>query len=205
MDYSERKSWKKFWMVDPLDGTKEFVRKNGEFTVNIALILDQVAVLGVIYAPVLNTLYFSETSIGSYKLTADLDDLLALTSKENFLIDLVRAASRMPLERESEDITVVASRSHLNEETTEYVEKLKKSNAGKNVNFVSKGSSLKICLVAEGSASVYPRLAPTMEWDTAAGQAIAEGAGKKVYNYNSGKQMKYNKANLLNEWFVVEG
>ncbi|NNF01424.1 MAG: 3'(2'),5'-bisphosphate nucleotidase CysQ [Bacteroidia bacterium] len=205
MDFSERKAWKKFWMVDPLDGTKEFIKKNGEFTVNIALIRDQKAIMGVIYAPVLDTLYFSEITIGSYKLQASLKEFLSIIEGDYFLVDLVKRADRLPVGNASDEITVVASRSHLNEETTDYIEKIKAKHIGKEINFVSKGSSLKICLVAEGSAHIYPRLAPTMEWDTAAGQAIAECAGKKFYDFKSGEPMKYNKANLLNEWFVVEG
>lgn len=205
LEYSERKSWSEFWMVDPLDGTKEFIRRNGEFTVNIALIVNEQSVLGVIYAPALDKLYFSEKSIGSYRIDADETKLNALLERKEFLVELIKGSDRLPIKIDRDEITVVASRSHLNKETEDFIEKLRVKYGSKELNFVSKGSSLKICLVAEGTAKVYPRLAPTMEWDTAAGQAIAENAGMRVYNVESGEPMKYNKENLLNDWFVVEG
>ena len=201
IDFNERKNWKLFWMVDPLDGTKEFIKKNGEFTVNIALVKENVPVLGVVYAPVLNTIYFGAKGFGSYKCSASVSEFIALTSEDDFMDVLLSKSSKLPLEKTKETFTVVASRSHLSPETEVFINKLEAKYG--TVNFISKGSSLKICLVTEGSADIYPRLAPTMEWDTAAGQAVALYAGKSVKLFKNNEAMKYNKENLLNEWFVV--
>jgi 3'(2'), 5'-bisphosphate nucleotidase len=195
IEYHERKNRKYFWMVDPLDGTKEFVKRNGEFTVNIALIHEQKSILGVIYIPVNQTLYFAAKGVGSYKMNVanfksiDLDALIAL-------------AEKLPIENKNRKFTVVASRSHLSEETEMFIDGLKTTH--KDLQFISSGSSIKLCLVAEGSADVYPRFAPTMEWDTAAGQAICECAGKTVTDYKTNKSLLYNKENLLNNWFIVQ-
>ena len=192
IDYKERATWETYWCVDPIDGTKEFIKRNGEFTVNIALIQQQVPVLGVIYAPVLNTLYFAEENVGAYKLQSeDFNDL-------DFLIENATA-----LPSESPEIyTVVGSRSHMSEETNQFVETLKQEHG--EVEIVSKGSSLKLCMVAEGSANIYPRYAPTMEWDTAAGQAIAKLSGAEVIDFDTKEQLIYNKENLRNPWFTVQ-
>lgn len=193
--YNERKSWDYFWMVDPLDGTKEFIKRNGEFTVNIALINEQKAVLGVIYIPVTRTLYFAAKDTGSFKLiiTGILPDTLE---------GIISVATRLPVELRSKKFTVVASRSHLSEETEMFIDGLR--TVHKDVEFISSGSSVKLCLVAEGAADVYPRFAPTMEWDTAAGQAICEIAGKGVIDYSANKPLLYNKHDLLNPWFIVK-
>lgn len=197
IDYSERSKWEYFWMVDPLDGTKEFIKRNGEFTVNIALIHKQKSILGVIYVPVTKTLYFAAEGIGCYKsnIQNPAPDLVALQQ-------LIRSSNKLPLETTNKKFTVIASRSHLSEETQMFVDGLK--TAHKEVEFISSGSSIKLCLVAEGSANVYPRFAPTMEWDTAAGQAICEIAGKKVIDYTTNQNLLYNKPNLLNNWFIVQ-
>jgi 3'(2'), 5'-bisphosphate nucleotidase len=201
IDFNERKNWKLFWMVDPLDGTKEFIKKNGEFTVNIALIKEGIPVLGVVYAPVLGIIYYGAENFGSYKCSGTVSDLLTITSGLDYLDALVKNSSKLPLENVKETFTVVASRSHLTPETETFINELKAIHGA--LNFISKGSSLKICLVTEGAADIYPRLAPTMEWDTAAGQAIALYAGKSVKLFKNNEAMKYNKENLLNEWFVV--
>lgn len=193
-DYEERSAWDYFWMVDPLDGTKEFVKRNGEFTVNIALIHRQRAVLGVIFVPVTNTLYFAAESTGSYKL--EISHMMA-DNMEGILVQ----ALRLPAATAHRNFTVVASRSHLSPETEMFIDGLKTRHAA--VDFISSGSSIKLCLVAEGSADVYPRFAPTMEWDTAAGQAICEIAGREVTDYTTNKPLLYNKQNLLNNWFIV--
>ncbi|HMT27716.1 MAG TPA: 3'(2'),5'-bisphosphate nucleotidase CysQ [Bacteroidia bacterium] len=200
--YEERKNWDLFWMVDPLDGTKEFIKRNGEFTVNIALIENNKPVLGVIYAPVPDILYFGSTWVpGIIKHHAK--EFYTQHDGDDQLLEKITAAGiRMPLTKENDRYVIVASRSHLTAETEEFIN-TKKSNHG-DLQFISKGSSLKICLVAEGTADVYPRLAPTMEWDTAAGQAIAESAGCTVTNYETNSEMVYNKENLLNPFFVVE-
>jgi 3'(2'), 5'-bisphosphate nucleotidase len=201
IDYNDRSGWKKFWMVDPLDGTKEFIKKNGEFTVNIALIEEGIPVAGVVYAPIINALYFAAKDFGSYKFISSIEELLEMSRENNFPDNMIEKSSKLPVAKTNGAYTVVASRSHLTPETEDFINNIKAKHC--IVNFISKGSSLKICLVAEGTADIYPRLAPTMEWDTAAGQAIAMYAGKTVKLYKNNHEMKYNKMNLLNEWFVV--
>eukprot|EP01022_Parablepharisma_sp_SALTPOND_P004804 TRINITY_DN12100_c0_g4_i1.p2 TRINITY_DN12100_c0_g4~~TRINITY_DN12100_c0_g4_i1.p2 ORF type:complete len:248 (-),score=27.22 TRINITY_DN12100_c0_g4_i1:329-1072(-) len=176
--YQTRKDWDLFWLIDPLDGTKEFIKKNGEFTVNIALIKDQTPVVGVVYAPVLQECYYAKSGEGAYK-----------------------DGEKLPFAKNS-TYKVVASKSHRTPETDEFIESLKQTH--ENLELVSKGSSLKLCLVASGEADIYPRLAPTMEWDTAAAHAVVNESGKKVYEFTSKKELVYNKENLLNPWFVVE-
>lgn len=193
--YAERKKWETFWLVDPLDGTKEFIKKNGEFTVNIALVKNGSPVMGVVYVPVTGVLYFGDEK-GSYKATVE------KTFNESNLAALMQNAEKLPLKSESSVYSIVASRSHNTPETDAFIEEKRKEHG--EVNIVSSGSSIKLCLVAEGKAQVYPRLAPTMEWDTAAGQAVARFAGCSVYNYETKKELSYNKENLLNPWFVVE-
>jgi 3'(2'), 5'-bisphosphate nucleotidase len=198
IEYDERKKWKRFWLVDPIDGTKEFIKKNGEFTVNIALIEDGKPVMGVVYAPALETLYFGMKDYGAFK-------------------RLGRAEIQLPeAHMKGEKLRVVASRSHLNEETENFIKSLELKYPKKELDKVSKGSSLKLCMVAEGSADVYPRVAPTMEWDTAAAQAVVEAAGFKafvfdsvnideleVFGDNDFEPLVYNKEDLLNPYFIV--
>jgi 3'(2'), 5'-bisphosphate nucleotidase len=191
--YQERRNWKQLWIVDPIDGTKEFIKRNGEFTVNIALIENQKTELGVIFVPVSGVLYFSCKELGSFKVKVDL--------KSYDLEDILKAADKLPLQREDKTYTVVASRSHMSPETETYVAELKAKYG--SVHLISKGSSLKLCMVAEGTADCYPRFAPTMEWDTAAGQAICKYAEKTVYDYTTKKEMLYNRSDLLNNWFIV--
>ncbi len=199
--FEERNKWKLFWMVDPLDGTKEFIKRNGEFTVNIALIKGNTPVAGVIYAPIINSLYFGAEGMGSYKIEADYDYLMHLALSQNITDKFISVAQKLPIKNEDRKYTVVASRSHMSEETQEFIEELRKKHG--DLDLISKGSSLKLCLVAEGSADVYPRFAPTMEWDTAAGQAIALYAGYSVVNPTESTPIVYNKTDLLNPWFVV--
>ena len=179
--YAERKDWEYFWLVDPVDGTKEFVKKNGEFTVNIALIHKDTPVLGVVYAPALDTMYWSKKGQGAFK-----------------------DGQKLPLKTAEQRDTykVVASRSHMSPETQEYIDAIQ---TDKEKELISIGSSLKICLVAEGEADVYPRLGPTMEWDTGAAHAIVLGAGMLLQKFKGGQYSKhiYNKENLLNGWFIV--
>jgi len=194
MPYNERKKWDKFWLVDPLDGTKEFIKKNGEFTVNIALIKNGTPVMGVVYVPVTGVVYAASEEAGSFSFNVN--------NNGKAISEMINDKIKLPLAIKPEKYTIVASRSHSSPETETFVEERKKIYG--NVNLINAGSSLKLCLVAEGKAHVYPRLAPTMEWDTAAGHAIAKFAGCKVYNYESNDELKYNKENLLNPWFVVE-
>lgn len=192
MGYDDRKSWQQFWLVDPLDGTKEFIKKNGEFTVNIALVENGVPKGGVVYVPVKGTMYFGYEGAGSFAFTVDTDkDVVAQMDDATALPAATTAM-----------YSVVASRSHNSPETEAFIEERKKQHG--EVSIVSSGSSIKLCLVAEGKANVYPRLAPTMEWDTAAGHAVAKYAGCQVYQYETGNELEYNKENLLNPWFVVE-
>jgi 3'(2'), 5'-bisphosphate nucleotidase len=191
--YHERKNWNPLWIVDPIDGTKEFIKRNGEFTVNIALIEDQKPLLGVIFVPASGDLYFSTKDNGAFKVSID---------KNNFkLEDALERGTKLPIDRKDKTYTVVASRSHMSLETEAYIQEMKAKYGA--VNLVSKGSSLKLCMVAEGIADCYPRFAPTMEWDTAAGQAICEHAGFKVIDWTSKETILYNRKELLNSWFLV--
>ena len=193
LPYEERKSWQKLWIVDPIDGTKEFINKNGEFTVNIALIENQKPILGVIYVPALNDLYYSTLEDGAFKVS-NIDTFSSLDS-------IKTQAIQLPVKNIERPFTVVASRSHLSEETKLYINALEKKHG--KVDCISKGSSLKLCMVAEGTADCYPRFAPTMEWDTAAGQAICNHAGFSVLDWKTKEEMKYNREELLNNWFLV--
>ena len=197
IEFSERKSWPRYWLVDPLDGTKEFVKRNGEFTVNIALIEDNRPVMGIIYVPVTDVLYYGIMGSGSYRLLQAAHNL-----KNGSPSDIRTSAHALPIAQQRK-FTIVSSRSHMSAETESFVNSLKEKHG--DAEFLSKGSSLKICLVAEGSADVYPRLAPTMEWDTAAGEAIALAAGCTVINHFTGAEMIYNKEHLLNPHFIVYG
>ncbi len=198
VSYETRKQWESLWIVDPLDGTKEFIKRNGEFTVNIAWVKNNKPIIGVIYVPVTAKLYFSGLSIGAFCV----ENIQNLTSYPD-LDSLMQKGTKLPEVSESENYRVVASRSHTSPELNEYLEKLKKQH-NKPLETVSIGSSLKFCLVAEGSADCYPRLTPTMEWDTAAGHAIALAAGMSVSLINSDKPLVYNREDLLNPYFIVE-
>ena len=194
--YSERKNWDICWIVDPLDGTKEFIKKNGEFTVNIALCINGRPNFGVIYVPVKRELYYADVEQAvAYKTILDKDHNLPeeLFVPENQIF---------PIKPSKGTLKVVASRSHMNADTQQFIENAK--NSYDKIEIVSKGSSLKFCLVAEGKAHVYPRYAPTMEWDTAAGQAICEAVGLKVISQNTQEDLRYNKENLLNPYFIVQ-
>jgi 3'(2'), 5'-bisphosphate nucleotidase len=205
--YAERRQWRRFWMVDPLDGTKEFVKRNDQFTVNIALMQDDRPILGVVYVPVGDTLYFGAEGLGAYKCQGlstlfEKSDDPAPSLFEPRVQTVVAHSVRLPAQSASRrNFTVVASRSHASEPLRAYLAMLEADHPG--MTTVSAGSSLKFCLVAEGAADQYPRLGPTMEWDTAAGQVIVECAGGRVLEYDRGEPLRYNKENLLNPWFVV--
>ena len=198
MTYEERKDWDYFWLVDPLDGTKEFIKRNGEFTVNIALINNGTPVMGIIYVPVLKELYFASVEKGSFKQEGVEPDSYANIKLE----DLYLIAKKLPIAGLKEKFTMVGSRSHKSPETEAYMNKLAEVHG--EVDIISKGSSLKLCMVAEGRADVYPRFAPTMEWDTGAGHAIASCAGFTVSQKDEKTPLEYNKENLLNPWFIVK-
>ncbi|MEE4111439.1 MAG: 3'(2'),5'-bisphosphate nucleotidase CysQ [Desulfobacteraceae bacterium] len=206
LPYVERKNWHQLWIVDPLDGTKEFVKKNGEFTVNIALINQGAPMLGVVLAPDREQLYFAMQGLGTYK-TDDAELLrradTGLSDGSLTLDELLSRSTRLPGNRPpGSPYTIVGSRSHATAELEEFVEAKRREHG--RIEFIPAGSSLKICLVAEGKADIYPRLGPTMEWDTAAGQAVAECAGAVVNEYESGTPLRYNRPDLLNPWFIVE-
>ncbi|HNW50602.1 MAG TPA: 3'(2'),5'-bisphosphate nucleotidase CysQ [Prolixibacteraceae bacterium] len=192
--YETRKNWKTFWLVDPLDGTKEFIQRNDEFTVNIALINEGVPVLGVIYAPVSCELYYAD-KIGSFK-------CLINPEEEINIEKIIDQSMQLPYGIPGENLVVVSSRSHHSPETEAYIRQI--DTQGKPLKVIPKGSSLKFCMVASGEANLYPKLGPTMEWDIAAGHAIARYAGKTVAQIQTGKPLEYNKENLLNPWFVVQ-
>jgi len=196
--YADREDWSFFWLVDPLDGTKEFIKKNGEFTVNIALVQEGNPILGVVYAPYVEDLYFGEKDFGAYKV----ENLKDKEGNFNDLNDLMKRGINLPTSEHREKLVVVASRSHLNEDTQAFIDQLKEQHG--EVDFISKGSSLKICMVAEGKADIYPRFAPTMEWDTAAGHGVAVSAGFHVTEKDEKTPLKYNKENLKNPWFIVK-
>ena len=194
-DYATRKNWATCWVVDPVDGTKEFIKRNGEFTVNIALVTNGKPELGVIYVPATKTIYVADV-INKEAFKTELE------SHDASVEEVINSATKLqPKAPGSNPVQVVGSRSHMSQETLDFVETIKKE--GKNVEVVSKGSSLKFCLIAEGNADVYPRFAPTMEWDTAAGQAICNAVGVEVISQETNQSLLYNKENLLNPWFLV--
>ncbi len=175
--YEIRKNWEFLWLIDPLDGTKEFVNRNGDFTINIALIKNREPVLGIVYAPVSKELYYAKKGEGAFK-----------------------NETPIPIPQLRDTFKVVVSRSHLNSETQKLIQEL---NSDKPVEIVSRGSSLKFCILAEGSADFYPRLGKTMEWDTAAGDAICRECGRKVLRYDDKKPLSYNKESLVNPYFIA--
>jgi len=179
-EYEERKEWKKYWLVDPLDGTKEFIKKNGEFTVNIALIEYNKPVIGVVHIPAKKITYVGQKSIGSYKIDSDGNK--------------TEVISTMP--GKNKKVSIVTSRSHGSSDTEDRIEKMGFI-VGKSV---PAGSSLKFCLVAEGTADIYPRFGPTMEWDTAAGDAVFRYSGKDAERYSP---LEYNKPSMKNGEFII--
>jgi len=199
LSYDRRKNWKELWLVDPLDGTREFLEENGEFTVNIALIDNNLPVIGVVFAPALETMFFSSSLLGSFRVnipgTAGFEDM----DMDKILAEATHLPCRV---RAGRNINMVVSRSHLNDDTKAYIELMK--NTSGNIKIVSRGSALKFCMVAEGEADIYPRFGPTFEWDTAAGHAVAAYAGCQVIRYPSGDSLQYNKPDLLNPWFIVK-
>jgi 3'(2'), 5'-bisphosphate nucleotidase len=179
--YDARQHWEYFWMVDPLDGTKEFIKRNGEFTVNIALIEKHTPVLGVVTVPVTGEEYYGAKDVGAFlKVNGEVTAL----------------PKRNPVDFKKSGLRVVASRSHMNEETQQFIDQL---NAPE---LVSSGSSLKFMLLASGKADVYPRFAPTMEWDTAAAHAVVNQVGLHVLQKDSDTELVYNKPDLLNPYFI---
>ena len=178
ISYENRKKWTKFWLIDPIDGTKEFIKKNGEFTINIALIENQKPTLGIVYAPALKKYWFGSKK-GAFKLENGKKQKINVNKKVG------------------KTVKVVASRSHKSPKLNTFLSNFDK------YELVSMGSSIKICLVAEGSADIYPRLAPTMEWDTAAAHAVLKFANGSLIDLNSNKEMLYNRKDLKNSFFIA--
>ncbi len=187
--YEERKKWNTYWLVDPLDGTKEFIKRNGEFTVNIALMINDVPQVGVIFQPTTGKGWAGIVGVGAYKFNYGNKIFLSQNQKIEF-------------KKNNENLVrVIASRSHRTEETEKFIEDINKN--GNKVETINAGSSLKFCLLAEGNADIYPRFAPTMEWDTAAGHAILKAVGRNIYIFPEGNEMPYNKPQLINDWFIA--
>ena len=185
--YEVRRQWDRYWLVDPLDGTKEFIKRNGQFTVNIAYMEAGIPVAGVVHAPAKGLMYWGASGVGAFKASAD----------------GATASVRCRLPPGSGPLRVVGSSSHLSPETRRYLDGLRAEHG--DISFVAMGSSLKICLVAEGAADLYPRLAPTMEWDTAAAHAILNAAGGRLLQYGADAELRYNKRDLRNSWFIAKG
>ncbi len=202
----ERQAWMHYWLVDPLDGTKEFVKRNGEFTVNIALMQRDnmsggplgtaIPVAGLIYSPVQDVLYFAWQGGGAYRLQA------AATRTGIPAYERVAMSTRLPIAQDRAAYTMLASRSHRSPETEAFIQRKEQEHG--TVAFTFMGSALKFGLMAEGAADVYPRYAPTMEWDTAAGQIICSEAGKQLIDITTDAPMRYNKNELVNNWFIVQ-
>jgi 3'(2'), 5'-bisphosphate nucleotidase len=193
--YSIRKEWPLFWLIDPLDGTKEFVSRNGEFTVNIALIENGIPVIGVVYAPVLDICYYASERRGSFKLNE-----FSMYFRKKTPNKIFEESSKLPVKNKRKNYVIVASKSHMDGETEKFIAEAKNKN--QDIEIISRGSSIKLCMIAEGTADVYPRFGPTMEWDIAAGHAIVKYAGGKVICAN-GKELTYNKRILKNPGFVA--
>ncbi|HEY3370923.1 MAG TPA: 3'(2'),5'-bisphosphate nucleotidase CysQ [Prolixibacteraceae bacterium] len=191
--YAERSQWKTFWLVDPLDGTKEFISRNDEFTVNIALIDQTQPIAGLVYLPVSKALYVGLVGSGAWMTVDPKPDCTLEWISDN--------GKKLPLHQSKQDFTVAASRSHLDDQTQALIEELKKLHP--DLQLIRKGSSLKFCLLAEGTADIYPRFGPTMEWDTAAGHALVKAAGKNVFQTDQHTELHYNKENLMNPYFIV--
>ena len=178
-EYSERRKWDTFWLVDPIDGTKEFIKKNGEFTINIALIKNNYPIFGSVYAPYLKELYWASEGLGSWKSENKKPELQIFTNSND------------------KKNRIVISRSHPNEKVTDFISKYD------SYELIRMGSSLKLCCIAEGKADIYPRLGPTSEWDIGAAQCIVEEAGGNVLEYDTNVRLSYNKKNILNPFFIV--
>ena len=188
VNWNKRKKWNKYWLVDPLDGTKEFIKKNGEFTVNIALIENNKPILGVIYVPTKSTLYFAQQNFGSFKINIT-SELKSLDGAKKIFVSNQKIIQR-----------VIGSRSHSNKNFDEWVK-----NNFPNSLIVQAGSSYKFCLIAEGSADIYPRFGPTSEWDIAAGHIIVNEAGGEVRTFDN-TDINYNtKEDLINPHFYAIG
>ncbi|MDR1985321.1 MAG: 3'(2'),5'-bisphosphate nucleotidase CysQ [Prevotellaceae bacterium] len=197
--YDERISWDLFWMVDPLDGTDEFINRTSDFTVNIALIQNGYPVIGIVYAPAYKRIYFAVKERGAYRKSNMETDINAKFSYE----EILENSAKLPLFNTGNGkLIVVTSRLHISPETSEYVNELRKKHS--DITVIRRGSSLKMCMLAVGKADIYPRFDTTWEWDTAASQIIAEEAGFSVCSVENETRLSYNKENMQNPWFVCQ-
>jgi 3'(2'), 5'-bisphosphate nucleotidase len=191
---AERQSWEKFWMIDPLDGTKEFIKGRNEYTINIALIEKKEAVFGLIAVPELNQIYCGESGGCSYRfMENDLSGDFSIAREK---------ATLLPDQTDDSEYRVLASRSHLSKQTEAYIDELRKEKG--EIVFVQAGSALKFCRLAEGKADIYPRFTPCMEWDTAAGHAILKGVGRDILKVEDGRPLEYDKPDLLSPFFIAK-
>lgn len=192
--YQERKNWESFWLVDPLDGTKEFIKRNGEFAVNIALIKNTTPIAGIIFIPVSMELYVATIEDGAFKI---------VTQDENITFpEIWDFGFKLPVVTDKKSYRIITSRSHSNGETNRFIETIRE--AHDTCEIVYAGSSIKFCRLAEGNADIYPRFAPTMEWDTAAGHAILMACGKNIWTTDHSSVLSYNKPDLRNPFFIAE-
>jgi 3'(2'), 5'-bisphosphate nucleotidase len=196
LPYKVRKEFEYIWSIDPIDGTKEFIKKNGEFTINVALIQREQPFIGVILSPVSGTLYFASKNVGAYK-----TNIKELTSAHQ-LDEIIAQSEKLGMHCSTDHYTVIVSRSHLSKETHLHIEDLKQRHG--ELTYTYSGSSIKMCLVAEGSANEYPRYGTTCEWDTASGHAILNATGKDIYDVHTNLPLKYNKEDLKNPWFIAK-
>ncbi|MDP4216643.1 MAG: 3'(2'),5'-bisphosphate nucleotidase CysQ, partial [Bacteroidota bacterium] len=187
IEYRIRKDWTLFWLIDPLDGTKEFIARNGEFTVNIALVQSNIAIAGVVYAPALDRLYAGSRELGVYRTEKGNSTRLAPLAERCNYHELLQ----------KEGLRVIASRSHLSEDTSKFIARLR------NCTLVRAGSALKFMSLVEDQADLYPRFSPTMEWDTAAAHAILNASGRSICGADGQNELLYNKPSLVNPWFIA--
>jgi 3'(2'), 5'-bisphosphate nucleotidase len=204
--YEERKDWDLFWLIDPLDGTKEFIKRNGEFTVNIALMERNRPIFGIVYLPAKGELFFGDRGLGAHRIQRAAVERLSEVKFDSILETALENSIRLPgpvALRSRDAVRIVQSIDHVTTEEAAFIERLKIQIEG--IETTSAGSSLKFCRVAEGRADLYPRFGPTMEWDTAAGQCIAESAGCEVFDLMELSPIRYNRRILRNGPFMVIG
>ncbi len=199
VSYDTRRGWKNYFLIDPLDGTKEFIKRNGEFTINLALMEKDAPIAGLIFIPVKRTIYYAMKDHGSYKLC--LDNIEKTVISDGVMEKL---STRLPIYKRNgarDSIIVAGSRSHKSERMDAFLQSLR--NRYREIKFIPAGSSLKFCLIAEGLADIYPRFGTTMEWDTAAGQIVVEESGGQVLDLETHEPLKYNKKDMKNPWFIA--
>ncbi len=189
--HEKRRNWDYYWLIDPLDGTKEFVKKNGEFTVNIALMKNSRPYAGIVYVPVTGAVYYGSEPTGSFRAAV----------KDGKSVNAIQLPDES-INRRDDVLVAAGSRSHRSEDFDKFVNEWASDKGYSSVEVITAGSSLKFCMIAEGAADIYPRFSPTMEWDTAAAHAVVEGAGRSCTSLD-GSEFPYNKQSLKNGGFLV--